>query len=63
MTDDQEQLVGSYFDNCTTRTLLSFINDQEELDRLNNWRHTDWSQRMLNEVLCAAIVSGNPFLQ
>ena len=36
---------------------------QEELDRLNNWRHTDWSQRMLNEVLCAAIVSGNPFLQ
>jgi len=56
MTDDQSLLIGSYSDNCTTQTLLSFINNKDELDRLNNWRETEWSQHTLNEVLGAAIL-------
>lgn len=54
MTEDQESLVGSYHDNCWTKNIIKFINDPNELQRLNKWRGTNWTQEMLNEVLVGA---------
>jgi len=55
MTKDQECLVGSYHDSCETKTLFKLLNDEQELVRLNKHRKTHWTQKMLNEVLIAAI--------
>jgi len=54
MTNDQESLVGSYADNCWNKTLISFFNNKDELRRLNKHRGTNWTQKMLNEVIVKA---------
>lgn len=55
MTEDQEGIIWSYHDNCSIKQIHEFIGDKVELDRLNKWRNTEWTQEMLNDVLREAL--------
>jgi len=62
VTEDQKGLVPSYADNTRTKQLFKFINNEQELTRLNKHRRTHWSQAMLNEVIVAAIKMRNEYV-
>jgi len=56
MTSDQKGLVPSYADNMWTWKLRRLLNNKQELNRLNRYRGTNWSQEELNTIIVAAIL-------
>jgi len=52
---EQRQCVGSYADNSWTYQLVSFLDDEQELSRLNDWRNESHDILWLNETIKAAI--------
>lgn len=55
LTDDEIGIAQSYHACCTTEQLYKLKGSQAELDRLNHWRGTNWTSKILDDVLNEAI--------
>jgi hypothetical protein len=51
LTRDEEGISESYADNTHTEKLRTFLDNQEELDRLNKHRNTNWDMDVFNAVI------------
>jgi hypothetical protein len=56
LNSDQKGCIPSYADNTRTLKLRKLLNNKQELNRLNRYRGTNWSQEELNTIIIAAIL-------